>query len=446
MKLTGKIVGALLVMALTAGTAYGSGFAIIEQGVSGLGNAYSGGAAAAEDATTVYFNPAGMTRILGHQAVGALHVIIPSSKFDGSASNALGMPTSGNDGGDGGKTAYVPNAYFICNPEDTPWAFGLGVNAPFGLVTEWNDGWVGRYHAIKSDVKTVNINPSIAYKLDDHFSFGFGFNAQHIDAELTNDVNFALLTGGAAGVSDGRVELNADDWAYSFNMGLLFELNENTRFGAAYRHKIDYEAEGNAKFFMDAVTRATVDGAAGLGLLPAFQNGDASADITLPASASFSVFHRYNEKFAITADVTWTGWSDFKELRVVFDDPSQPDNVTDESWEDTWRYSIGGTYSYNDQLDLRFGVAYDETPIPDAAHRTPRIPGSDRTWVTLGAGYEFNDALKLDFAYAHLFVNDAQISHVIGAGSSGSEVARGNLVGEFDNEVDIASLQVTYSF
>jgi long-chain fatty acid transport protein len=440
MKMTGKILGGLLVLALSAGTAYGSGFAIIEQGVSGLGNAYSGGAAIAEDATTVFFNPAGMTRIQGRQAVGALHVIVPSSKFDGSASNAVGMPVSGGDGGDGGKTAYVPNAYFICNPADTPWAFGLAVNSPFGLVTEWNDGWVGRYHAIKSDVKTININPSVAYKVDDHFSIGFGLNAQYIDAELTNDVDYATILRSSM-LQDGRTKLTADDWGYGYNFGLLFEVDENTRFGASYRSKIEYTAKGNADFdFSDPLTAGVVAG------LPLFKNGNAQADITLPGSASFSVFHRYNEKFAVMADISWTDWSKFDELRVEFDNPYQPDNVTNENWEDTWRYSIGATYSMNEKLDLRFGLAYDETPIPSSAYRTPRIPGSDRTWVSLGAGYRFNDALKFDFAYAHLFVPDAQIRQVVDAGSSSSEVARGNLVGTFDNEVDIASLQVTYSF
>jgi len=453
MKFTRKLFlfGLVLGLAMaTAGTSYGAGFAIIEQSVTGLGNAFAGGSASAEDATTVFFNPAGMTRIKGQQVVGAVHYIIPQSDFTGSAQTSPllgGVPILGSTD-DGGEDAIVPNFYYVYNPENSPWAFGLGVNAPFGLVTEWDRDWVGRYHAVKSDVQTINFNPAVAYKLDDHFSFAVGASAQYIDAELSSAVDFGsiLLAAGGGGIPtqmDGFSTLEADDWGYTYNIGLLYEVDENSRFGAHYRSRVDYTAKGSAKFSYDNVPPAAIPALQAQG----FANTNASADITLPASVSMSAFHRYNPKFAVMADATLTFWSSFDELRVEFANggPGGQDSVTTEDWEDSWRLSLGGIYSPDQKLDLRFGVAFDQTPIPSAEFRTPRVPGEDRFWVAAGIGYRFNDAAKLDFAYTHLFVKDADINKQ--AGLPGDEnFFRGDLVGTFDNSVDIASLQLTYNF
>ncbi len=449
MRIVRRIVGVLLVLVCSAGVAYGAGFAIIEQSVSGLGSAFSGVSAVAEDATTVYFNPAGMTRIKGQQVVVGMHFIYPQSDFSGTAqtSAALGSLAITGSGKDGGEAAFVPNLYYVYNPENTPWAFGLGINAPFGLVTEWDRNWVGRYHAVKSDVQTININPAVAYKLNDHFSFAVGFNAQRIDAELSSAVDFGSILaaksvpGAVPTQQDGFSVLEADDWAYGFNVGMLLEVDENTRFGVHYRSQLNYKAKGTAEFSYDNVPGAFVPLLQGAG----FANTNASADINLPASLSMSAFHRYSPQFAVMADATLTAWSSFDELRVKFAN-GLPDSVTTENWDDSWRLSLGGIYSPNEKLDLRFGVAFDQSPIPSAEYRTPRIPGEDRYWVAVGAGYRFSDALSLDFGYAHLFVKDAKIDKRAGVDPTGENFFRGDLVGEFENSVDIASLQLNWNF
>src|SRR5208283_4229503 len=164
--------------------AFASGFALIDQSVEGLGIAYSGGAAMAEDASTIFYNPAGMTRLKGVQLETGLHIIMPSIKFkDNSAFSAIGVPISGGNGKDAGVTRLVPNFYLTVNPSDRL-VLGLGVNSPFGLATEYSNGWVGRYYALKSDMYTININPSVAYKITDDLSLGAGFSAQYINAEL----------------------------------------------------------------------------------------------------------------------------------------------------------------------------------------------------------------------------------------------------------------------
>src|SRR6056297_1582483 len=242
---------ALLFMAVFASSAAASGFAIIEQSVSGLGNAFAGAAASAEDASTIFFNPAGMSLLEGQQVTAGAHVILPSAEFTAeTATNALGGSLGTNNGGDGGVNALVPNLYYT-NKLNDQWVIGLGIHAPFGLATKYDKDWVGRYHAVESDVITLNINPSVAYRVNDKLSFGAGFNIQYIDATLSSMTDYGLSVASsllksaanpatppavAQALSENASELasnpnadifadiEADDWSYGFNLGLLYEL------------------------------------------------------------------------------------------------------------------------------------------------------------------------------------------------------------------------------
>lgn len=434
------LIGLTLLLAGST-TAFASGFALIEQSVSGLGNAFAGGAASAEDATTVFFNPAGMTRLEGQQAIGALHIIVPSAKFNStSAQNSSGNDITGSDGGDAGVTGVAPNAYYTNSISDKL-TVGLGINAPFGLATKYDKEWIGRYHAVESDVLTININPSIAYKVTDQLSVGAGLNAQYIEAVLSVMVDGRTLAASPASnpLFDIFVENKADDWSYGFNLGLLYEFSKDTRIGFAYRSEIKHKLQGTTKAELPAAFAAVP---AAQAAFPASQG--VNGEITLPASASLSLFHQLNDKLALMADVNWTEWSSFDELKLNFETwiggPGGEFSSTPENWDDSWRLSVGATYDYSDSLKLRGGLAFDETPIPSAEYRTPRIPGEDRYWIALGAGYEINENLLLDFGYAHLFVTDSDINHDDNLTSAGS------LVGEYENQVDIASVQLTYNF
>lgn len=451
MKLRSVWVVMASILAITS-PAFSAGFAIIEQSVSGLGNAFSGGAASAEDATTVFFNPAGLTRLEGQQAIAGVNLIIPQAKFSNKGSTHItGAPLSGDDGGDGGATRLVPNLYYAARLQNGI-ALGLGINAPFGLATEYDDGWVGRYHALRSEVKTVNINPSVACKVNDHLSLGGGVSAQYIQAELSNAIDFGTvafqssrgLLGTPQGM-DGKAELEADSWGFGFNLGALYEFNENSRVGLAYRSQVRQDLEGDADFKVPASVTSLPFGV-GTGVSAAFADTDVSGDLVLPESVSVSAYHRFDPKWAVMADVTWTNWSRFDELRIKFDTNKNgitlADNVTTESWEDSWRYSLGATYNPSESLALRAGVAYDVEAIPDVEHRTPRIPGDDRTWVAVGAGYRLNDRLIFDLAYAHLFVADPEINK----NPVGEDALRGGLKGKFDSSVDIVSVQLAYNF
>ena len=430
-------------------TALGAGFALIEQGVSGLGNAYAGGSAIAEDATTVFFNPAGLMRLQGQQFIAAAHIVIPSAKFHNDGSTQLlqprtGVPLLGDNGGEGGQTKVVPNLYYSIKISDRL-AAGIGINAPFGLGTKYDDTWVGRYYAIKSDVLTVNINPSVAYRIGDHLTVGAGISAQYLEAELSNAIDFGTIDAvGGFGLppgtfkltpqgSDGYVDLKGHSWAFGFNAGLLYEFTPNTRVGVAYRSSVKQELKGTAYF-------SSVP--ASLSVLPAFKNSTVYSDIRLPQSLSVSFAHSFNPQWTVMADFTWTDWSVFRELRINFQNPFQPASVTTENWQDNYRYSIGATFRPTEQWALRAGVAYDTSATSSEEYRTPRIPDSYRTWLAVGAGYKFSKMFSADIGYAHIFVSDPAINK----NPVGEDALRGGLKGTFDAHINIVSAQLNVNF
>jgi len=450
------VAGIVLAFVLvSAGSAFAAGFALIEQSVKGLGTAFSGGAAVADDPSTVYFNPAGMTRLQGQQATAGFHVIVPSAEFEKkSATNALGASLSGGNSGDAGQVGTAPNLYYTHNLGNQ-WTVGFGLNVPFGLATEYDKDWVGRYHAVNSEVMTINLNPSVAYKLNEQLSLGAGVSAMYMEANLSQMVDFGLASysvhGTPALVSNPALDvysdLNADSWGYGYNLGALYEVDDKTRIGVSYRSEVEQDLEGDADFVtpnLDAINPLLT-----LAASTSFPDQGASGTITLPASAQLSAFRQVTPQWAVMADIMWTEWSSFDDLTIEFAQGIgsglvKKQSTTQEQWDDNMRYSVGTTYALNDAMTLRGGLAYDESPIPDA-YRTPRIPGADRFWIALGGGYA-RDAWSVDVAYAHLIVDDGDLNLQTGIDPAADEFGRGNLSGSFENSVDIASVEVSYKF
>jgi len=426
----------LCIVFISTGSALGAGFALIEQSGTGLGNAFAGGAAGAEDASTIFFNPAGLTRLGGRQVLAGAHVVTPYVKlYNDGSDHVTGGPLLGGNGGNAGETRVIPNLYYSRKVTDS-FFVGLGVNSPFGLATEYDKGWVGRYHAIESDLVTVNINPSLAYKITDKLSIGAGFDIQYFKAKLSNAVDFGTIgfllhvPGLLPQQNDGFVKLDGDSWGIGYNLGLLYEFSKNTRVGVAYRSAIDQDLDGTADF--ENVPSA---------LKSSFRDTKVKADITLPDSLSVSFFHQINPQWMVMADITWTDWKHFKDLTVKFDS-NQPAAVTSENWQDSYRYSLGATYMPNKNWTFRAGTAYDRSAVPDKEHRTPRIPDSDRIWAALGIGYKISDMFGVDLGYAHLFVNDPEIAQ----SPAGENLLRGGLKGTFDAHIDIVSAQLSLKF
>ncbi|ADE12086.1 OmpP1/FadL family transporter [Sideroxydans lithotrophicus] len=439
MRLKQTLLGISVASALLAmsGNASASAFALIEQS-SGTGNAYAGGAAAAEDASTIFFNPAGMSRLNGNQVTVAGSFIQPSAKFRDTGSTGAALQTAGGNGGDAGSLALVPNTYIVTEIQPVL-RFGLGINAPFGLQTKYDPTWIGRFQAITSKIQTINLNPSLAYQMSDTVSLGIGLNYQHISGELSSAVNYsaaafsagggALLTAvGGPGV-EGITTMTGNDSAWGYNLGVLIDVMPNARIGLSYRSKLKYNLKGTVSF--TSVPTA-------LAASPTLQNGDVNLPITMPDTFSISGFHQLNDKWDMMADATWTGWSKLQQLVVTRTNGAVVQNIP-ENWKDTWRVAVGSTYHYNEQWLSRIGLAYDQTPVPDA-YRTARIPDSNRTWVTFGGQYKVSVASKVDFAYAHLFMKDAPIAN------NQAATGAGILVGSYSNSVDILSVQYAYSF
>jgi len=428
---------ALAVSMASAGAARASGFALIEQNASGLGNAYAGAAATAEDASTIFFNPAGMTRLPGLQVVAAAHAIRPTAKFTDSASTLAPLQTSpGGNGGDAGGWAFVPNAYLSWQVGPR-WHVGVGLNAPFGLKTDYDAGWVGRFHAIESELKTLNVNPSVAFKVNDAWSVGAGISYQRAEATLSNAVNYSAAALGLLGPNlEGIANVEGDDGAWGFNLGAMFNLGPQTRIGIAYRSAISYTLTGTVVFANRPAALAA-----------AIPNGAVSADVKVPGSASWSLFHQVDPRWDVMADISWTDWSTLKSLNIMRASGTLL-STTPLNWHDTWRLSVGATYRYSDPWSWRFGVAYDQSPVPDI-DRTPRIPDQDRTWLAVGAQYRLSKQAALDLGYAHLFVRDASSQHcsaAVAAAYPRACAGENALIGSYRNKVDILSAQIRYAF
>ncbi len=429
-----------------AQSAFSSGFALKEQSASALGNAFAGATSAAEDVTYMFFNPAALGKIEGGQLAAVGSYIVPQSDFrGGSASTILGDPIIGRQNKrDAAEDAFLPAMYAAWALSDA-WRIGLGINTPFGLETHYKQDWIGRYHAVHSSLLTVNINPAVAWKINDLVTVAVGFQAQYADAELTNAVDFgtiATLQGtsipGGNPATDGFADLEGDDWGYGYNLGLMLEPRPGTRLGLAYRSKIDHTIDGDVDFTLDPTgVGAGINAATGL-----FADSDAQADLTTPETASLGVYHEVTPQWAIMADVTWTRWSRFEELRVKFDNPVQPDNITIEDWDDTWFYALGLSWKPSPQCAFKIGVAYDESPVPEST-RTPRIPDEDRTWLALGGHWQVSPAWGLDAGYTHIWVDDSSLNLVA---TPTNDTVRGNLSGDYDNAIDIVTLGATFSF
>ncbi len=398
-------------------TAVAGGFGIATQSGSGTGNAFAGGAAAADDASTAWSNPAAMMVLPeGKQVTFAGHVILPSFRFTDTGSTVPGALGTGN-GGDGGGLAVIPNMFYTMeiNPR---LRFGFAVNVPFGLATQYDPGWQGQSIALESGIKTINLNPSLAGKVSDTVAIGGGVSVQKIEATLSR------FTGAAA---TGNVILKADDVGYGFNLGLLVQATPGTRVGLSYRSAIAYGLQATALF---------------TGTSAALFNGTARADFKVPESASLSVFSAVSPQWEVMADLTHTGWSSINRLDV-YRVGAAPAGAAGSllasetfNWKDTLRVGVGANYRMDDKTRLRFGLAFDPTPSNDV-DRSPRLPDQDRTWVALGVQYKPNRQDVLEIGYAHEFVRDARINAAAPAG---------RLTGAFKDKADILSVQYSHRF
>lgn len=410
-----------------------AGFQISEQSVSGLGRAFAGSGVAGDDVSDMFYNPASMALSENRRFQAGLSFLSIDSAFrnQGSTQTLLGpagpvmIPTTGIDD-NGGEDAVVPNVYYVF-PRRGAVRYGVSINAPFGLKTDYQSNWVGRYHALNTELKTVDVNPAIAYSLNDNVSIGGGVSVQYVEATLSQ----AVFLG--AGIPDGRSTVSGDDTSMGFNVGVMVQADNDARFGASFRSKIKQEVAGHVDVLG---TGTALDGRSG-----------ARATVDLPETIYVHGYKPLSPRWSMLGGIRWTNWSRFDELRVTFDN-GRPDAVTDESWEDSATVSIGLSFHDRDSpWTYRFGYAHDQSPVPDALHRTPRVPDSDRDWFTIGASYRPSDRVMIDLGFARLKSDDANLRNTINLVSTAPRLFTDTLIGEYSsNSVDILGIQVQIDF
>jgi long-chain fatty acid transport protein len=433
----------LAVAALPAAL-HASGFQLIEQNGSGLGYAFAGQAAGVRDASAVFFNPFS-DRSSSRPSLPGMTLPVPP----------------GSSGGNAGAWTPVPNGYFSWRVQSRTW-LGLGVNVPFGLKTEWDGDWMGRFHAVKSEVRTLNLNPSLAVKVSDRFSLGAGVSYQRLDAELTQNLPYGGIAFGAAyslggmpaangimaqlgpaGLArEGDCVITGDDWSWGWNAGALLRVTDEASLAVSYRSSVEHRIDGEAAF-NQAPSFATIGplAALGAGLNSRFATGPVTATIELPDTFSAAAAYEA-DRVEVLADWTWTGWSSIQELAIERAGGGTLSTVP-LRFQDTWRAGAGLGYWVRESWKLRLGVAYDKSPVQDQ-YRTPRLPDSDRVWAAAGIQKRIGARGALDLGYAHLFIEDAPSSLPNQSAAGAPPV--GSLTGTYSSKVDIVSIQYRLSF
>lgn len=407
---------------------HAAGFALIEQNASGVGTAFAGSASQVNDAGVMFFNPAGLSELRAPEVLIAAHGIDIGAEFSDRGSTlppaGLGVLPTGALQNDAGDFVGVPNLY-VAVPFGNGWTFGIGVNVPFGLKTEYDDLWIGRFQGINSELRTVNINPAISYRVNDLVSVGAGINYQRADAELSN----AVLLG--PGI-EGRANLDVDDDAWGWNIGALFTLSEATRIGVGYRSELDYGLEGDT-----TVTTLA-------GTVVAAASGPTRADISMPDQAFLSVSQKVGAGVTLLADLSWTDWNTIQDVIAVNTQTGTPRDRLSFGFEEAWRVAFGVSYDRSEQWTLRGGLAWDESPVKSAV-RTVRLPDADRYWVSFGAQWRPTQQWTVDAGYAHLFTHTVDVNLTrpqLGAPASFAST----VIGRYENDVDIFSVQVKFKF
>ncbi|MEN1831741.1 outer membrane protein transport protein [Pseudomonas lijiangensis] len=395
-----------LTAALVSTQLLAGGFARTEQSISGMGIGQAGRASAAEDASTVYGNPAGMARLEGRQVTAGVAFIDASTDI----SHVSGRSSGSNDG-DMVPFSSVPFGFYT-QQLDEHWAFGFGVYAPFGLSTDYENGFQGRMFASKSDIKVVTLQPTISYAFNDRLSIGFGPTLNRIAGALESDITLSPA------IADTHVKVKGDDTALGFNAGVLFNATDTTRVGLTYHSKVDYKLDCHTQVATGAGTPP---------LLLASNRYDCTLKVTTPESYDFSVTQALSDAWTLYASATWTGWSRLQDLSLR----NQPISAAQGgslasaltgsiqeglNWHDTWTYSIGTAYRLNPQWVLRTGLMFDQSPTSNT-NRSPRTPTGDRRIVSLGVGYNVTPQLTIDLAYSYLKEESVDVSRANALGS-----------------------------
>ncbi|MEZ8699571.1 outer membrane protein transport protein [Vibrio lentus] len=424
MKMNKTLLSAAVAVGLlsTSTVTHAAGFQLAEYSATGLGRAYAGEAAMADGADAQWRNPAMLTYLEGTQvSVGAIYVD-PNIDIDGTSTTR--QSTTASNSSDFAHSAVIPN-FYVSHKYNDKFALGFAAGTNYGMETDLGKDFGGANHGNEASVTTMELNLNAAYQVLETVSIGGGI--RYIMAEGSfGAVSAASIPQIGVSKGDALKYMEGDDTAWGWQVGTAWQINENNRLGFTYKSEVDLTLTGHANGH-------------GFNFGQPNKKDAGSMDLALPATAELASFHQLTEKVAVHASINWTNWSSFKEL--VADFPTESVSIKEENWEDNYRFALGTTYQMTPKLALRSGIAYDTSAVSEE-HRTATIPETDRTWLSIGAGYQWSEQLTLDAGFTYILAKDAKMLE----DDAASAPFGGTFEGEVTGSIWLVGIQANYRF
>ena len=405
---------------LLSGETFAAGFAINDVSMTGVGRAFAGAGVVGDDYSAIAFNPAGIT-LKGTGAQAGAVLIWEHGQVKGSAQKA-GVP-GGRAYGRNNISIPVtaPNMFAQYNLDDS-FYFGVGIYAPLGLATKYKDNWFGSDYGVDSELRSIDIAPTLGYKLNEHWSFGASVIARWGQVKMTN-------TSAGTGYSD----FDIDGWNVYGRFGVMYEHDENTRIGLAYS-SVSTEVEHTLKGDHTLT-----------GMPVAILNGKhvGGTTVRLPESWLLSGYHRSGD-FGYSASIRYTRWEHFNDFTLT-SSSMLGYHTSKYNWQNVWSIALGVDWFYNDTWTFRAGLGYDESPVRHSDLRTVRIPDNDRVLMSLGFTYKINDHVKMDVGYSHLYLPTFKARNGYSkTGLGGVNPGIGNVDVKYDFNAEVIGVQFQY--
>lgn len=417
MKMTMKAAAAAVMAVCAASAAHAAGFMLTEQSAGALGRAYAGVGVDGTDISGVYYNPATMTLHPGTAIQAGFVAVGLDLAFEGEK-NGQAVTENGQY-----NTQAIPHGYISHQLTDNMW-IGLAMTVPFGMGTEYKDGWAWNNRGISAEVLTFDFNPNVAWRVSDKLSLGAGISIQYAAADLKMHKSVSLGQYSA----EVNSEVDADSIAWGFNAGLMWSPLENLRFGLSYRSRINHNADGDLTL-SDSPAVGT--------MLP--ESFDATATISTPAWLMATAAWDVNDLLSLYATFRWTDWSSFDELTIKTNNPMIGDSIKNK-WQDTYLVSVGADLRFTNWWTFRAGIGYETSAVDDPKYRTAIIPDADRLWLALGSSFKVTENMQIDVSAAWL--------HGIGERNLwDKDTAGGTEVGKFEDlDAYLFGVQLVYKF
>ncbi len=404
-----------IALSMVAGAAHAGGFAIREQSAYYQGMSFAGYGTTSDSISSMFWNPASLISARQGLTVETHNTaLLPYSDINGTLSGGA-VGTSSIGSGDIAGDAWLPAGYAAYRLNDSL-IFGVGVNAPFGMSTKPENDWAARFYSRSSTVFSLNVNPNIAYQINDMISIAAGVQVQYLDVSLKS----ADATSSGFARSN---EISGDDIGFGVTAGITVKPFEGTEFGLGYRSGVSHELEGN--LYASGATSAIHLG------------------VTTPDMINFSAKQKITDKIRLLGTIEWTNWSRLKAPRATSDISGATLTTLHFNYDDGWFFSLGGEYGFNDKLTLRAGLAYEISPI-DEDIRSTRLPDNNRWWLSAGASYAFNEHLAFDLGYTHIIPEATEIN--IDSSHQDYKTAFGNYSADVDSHVNIVAASLRYKF